>query len=154
MDKSGPISEHQFLHLRERDCGFRVFYVPTCWLYILYICICRCIWPQNRHYLQKICPCLFDRYVSAKRGLQDLLSTYADVSTFHFPGGPIVNTLPSKEGCRFDTAPLVAVGELRSHIPQGQKTKQKQYCNKFKKDFKDSPAKKILEETRWQSRWT
>ena len=30
----------------------------------------------------------------------------------------------SVEGCRFDTAPLVAVGDLRSHISQGQKTKQ------------------------------
>ena len=30
----------------------------------------------------------------------------------------------SVEGCRFDTAPLVAVGELRSYISQGQKTKQ------------------------------
>ena len=33
-------------------------------------------------------------------------------------------------------------GELRSHMPHGQKnqnTKQKQYCNKFNKDFKDGP---------------
>ena len=33
-------------------------------------------------------------------------------------------------------------GELRSHMPHGQKnqnTKQKQYCNKFNKGFKDGP---------------
>ena len=33
------------------------------------------------------------------------------------------------------------VGELRSHMSCGQKTKQKQkqYCNKFNKDFKSDP---------------
>ena len=34
------------------------------------------------------------------------------------------------------------VGELRSHTPRSQKTqntKQKQYCNKFNKDFKNGP---------------
>ena len=40
------------------------------------------------------------------------------------------------------------VGELRSHTPHGQKTKnikQKQYCNNFNKDFKNGPhAKKNL----------
>ena len=37
------------------------------------------------------------------------------------------------------------VGELRSHMPCGQKIqniKQKQYCNKFSKDFKNGPHKK------------
>ena len=35
------------------------------------------------------------------------------------------------------------VGELKSHMPPGQKnqnTKQNQYCNKFNKDFKNSPC--------------
>ena len=33
------------------------------------------------------------------------------------------------------------VGELRSHMPRGQKTeaKQKQYCNKLSKDFRSGP---------------
>ena len=38
------------------------------------------------------------------------------------------------------------VGELRSHMPQGpenQSIKQKQYCNKFNKDFKNGPHQKI-----------
>ena len=37
------------------------------------------------------------------------------------------------------------VGELRSHMPHGQKNqniKQKQYCNKFNKDFKNCPHQK------------
>ena len=35
------------------------------------------------------------------------------------------------------------VGELRSHMPRGQKNiKQKQYCNKFSKDFKNGPPQK------------
>ena len=37
------------------------------------------------------------------------------------------------------------VGELRFHMPHGQKTqniKQKQYCNKFNKDFKNGPQQK------------
>ena len=39
------------------------------------------------------------------------------------------------------------VGELRSHMPPVQKTrniKQKQYCNKFNKDFKNGPYQKNL----------
>ena len=31
------------------------------------------------------------------------------------------------------------VGELRSHLPHGQNIKQKWYCNKFNKDFKNGP---------------
>ena len=37
------------------------------------------------------------------------------------------------------------VGELKSHMPCGQKNqniKQKQYCNKFSKDFKNGPHQK------------
>ena len=39
------------------------------------------------------------------------------------------------------------VGELRSHMPQSQKNqnmKQKQYCNKFNKDFANRPHQKNL----------
>ena len=31
------------------------------------------------------------------------------------------------------------VRELRSHMPHGQNIKQKQYCNKFNKNFKNDP---------------
>ena len=34
------------------------------------------------------------------------------------------------------------VGERRSHMPCGQKAKQKQYCNKFNKHFKNGPHQK------------
>ena len=31
------------------------------------------------------------------------------------------------------------VGDVRPHMPQSQKPNQKQYCNKFSKDFKNGP---------------
>ena len=34
------------------------------------------------------------------------------------------------------------VGELRFHMPLDQKVKQKQYCNKFNKNFKNGSHKK------------
>ena len=43
------------------------------------------------------------------------------------------------------------VGELRSHMPRGQKNKnikQKQYCSKFNKDFKKVHIKKIFKKKR------
>ena len=49
------------------------------------------------------------------------------------------------------------VGELRTHMPGGQKPKNmkwKQYCNKFNKDFKTGPhqiKKKILKTTQIQT---
>ena len=45
------------------------------------------------------------------------------------------------------------VGEQRSHIPHGQRNqniKQKKYCNKFNKDFKNGPSQKNkLSSPRW-----
>ena len=40
---------------------------------------------------------------------------------------------------------LSLVEELRSHLPHAQepKQKQKQYCNKFNKNFKNGPRQKI-----------
>ena len=50
-----------------------------------------------------------------------------------FPGSPVVTILPSNAG----GAGLIPDGDLRSHMPCSQrtKTKQRQYCNKFNKDF-------------------
>ena len=49
------------------------------------------------------------------------------------------------------------VGELRSHVPHGQKNqniKQKQYCNKFNIVFKIGPhQKKILKKKTKQQPW-
>ena len=55
-----------------------------------------------------------------------------------FPGGPVTKISPPGRGVcvRF------LVRELRSHMPQNktkQNVKQKQYCNKFNKDFKNGP---------------
>ena len=56
-----------------------------------------------------------------------------------FSGGPVVNA-----GVQVQSL----VMELRSHMPQGQKTKQnkkqKQHCNKFNKYFLNGPHQKNL----------
>ena len=55
-----------------------------------------------------------------------------------FPGNPVVKTLLSNAGAQIRSL----AGKLRSHMPRGlkkQNIKQKQYCNKFNKDFEDGP---------------
>ena len=58
-----------------------------------------------------------------------------------FPGGAVVKTSPSNAG-RVDSIPGRGA---KIHMPLGQKNqniKQKQYCNKFSKDFKMLHIKK------------
>ena len=59
-----------------------------------------------------------------------------------FPGGPVVKTSPSNaEGVQI----RFLFGEVRfphASWPKHQNIKQKQYCNKFNKDFKNSPQQK------------
>ena len=57
-----------------------------------------------------------------------------------FPGAPVVKTVLPMQGVWVRSL----VRELRSHMPHGKKqnTKQKQYCNKFNKDFKKVRIKK------------
>ena len=60
-----------------------------------------------------------------------------------FPGGPVVKTLPSNaEG----VGSIPGRGSKIPHAswPKNQSIKQKQYCNKFNKDFKICPLKKNL----------
>ena len=55
-----------------------------------------------------------------------------------FLSDPGVNTLLSNAR----SAISILIWELRSHMPHGQKNqnvRQKQYCNKFNKDFKNGP---------------
>ena len=55
-------------------------------------------------------------------------------------GSPVVKSSPSNA----EGAGLIPCWELRFHILCGQKTlntKQKQYCNKLNKDFKNGPQK-------------
>ena len=56
-----------------------------------------------------------------------------------FPGGPLVKTLPcSARGWGLNPGQGVKI----PHASQGtgQIIKQKQYCTKFNKDFKNSPC--------------
>ena len=59
----------------------------------------------------------------------------------NFPGSPVVKTSPSSVGAQDQSL----VGELRfPHAPgpKNQNIKQKLYCNKFNKDFKNEPRPK------------
>ena len=68
-----------------------------------------------------------------------ILSSYRD-----FPGGPVVKTSPSNAG---GAGSILGLRAKIPHAlrPKNQNMKQKQYCNKFNKDFKNGPhQKKIL----------
>ena len=79
----------------------------------------------------------------------------------HLPGSPVVKTSPSSVG---EVPVQSLVRELKSHLSQDQKTKserpknqkvkQKQYCNKFNKDFKWSTSKKIFKKKKKGLFWT
>ena len=58
-----------------------------------------------------------------------------------FPGGPVVKTLPSNAG---GVGPIPCWGAKIPHVSgsKNQNIKQKQYCNKFDKDFKNGPHQK------------
>ena len=63
------------------------------------------------------------------------------MSSIGTSGSPVVKTSPSNAG----SVGSILARRLRSHMPCGQTTKniiQKQYCNKFNKDFKNGPHKK------------
>ena len=59
----------------------------------------------------------------------------------NFPGGPVVETLPSNAG---------GVGLIPGYVakissalqPKNQSIKQEQHCNKFDKDFKNGAYRK------------
>ena len=58
-----------------------------------------------------------------------------------FPGGPVVKTSPSNAGGVGSTPGQGAKIPLTLQ-PKNQNIKQKQYCNKFNKDFKNGPHQK------------
>ena len=66
-------------------------------------------------------------------GMHLLKSTFWD-----FPGGPVVKTLSSNAG---SAGSIPGRGAKIPHAsrPKNQNLKQKQYCNKFNKDFKNGP---------------
>ena len=58
-----------------------------------------------------------------------------------FPGGPVVKTSPSNAG-GVGSIPVRGAKILHASQPKNQNIKQKQYCNKFNKDFKNGPHQK------------
>ena len=60
-----------------------------------------------------------------------------------FSGGPVVRTSPSSAG---GAGSIPSWGAKIPHAswPKNQNIKQKQYCNKFNKDFKNGPYQKIF----------
>ena len=63
--------------------------------------------------------------------------------SWDFPGGPVVKTSPSNaEGA----GSIFGQGAKIPHASgwKNQNIKQKQYCNKFNKDFKNGPRQKNL----------
>ena len=61
--------------------------------------------------------------------------------TGDFPGCPVVETLPSKAGGVGQTSGQEAKIPHASH-PKKRNMKQRQYCNKFNKDFFNGPSEK------------
>ena len=58
-----------------------------------------------------------------------------------YPGGPVVKTSPSKaEGEGFIPGGVAKIPNASR--PKNQNIKQKQYCNKFNKDFLNGPHQK------------
>ena len=60
-----------------------------------------------------------------------------------FPGGPVVETLPSNAG---SAGSILGQGAEIPHVlqPKSQNINQMQYCNKFNKDFKVKVAQSCL----------
>ena len=54
------------------------------------------------------------------------------------PGGPVIRTSPSNAGS-MSWIPVWGAKIPHALWPKHQNIKQKQYCNKFNKDFKNSP---------------
>ena len=63
------------------------------------------------------------------------------MKVWDFLGSPVVKTLPSNAG---GVGPIPSRGAKIPHAPgpKNQNIKQKQYCNKFNKDFKNGPHQK------------
>ena len=58
-----------------------------------------------------------------------------------FPGGPVVKASPSNAGGK-GSIPGWGAKIPHASRPKNQNIKQKQYCNKFNKDFKNGPHQK------------
>ena len=77
------------------------------------------------------------RKETAKGGL------HKKTELWDIPSSPVVKTLPSNAGGA-GSIPGRGAKTPHSSGPKNQNTKQKQYCNKFNKDFKNGPHQKNL----------
>ena len=66
-----------------------------------------------------------------------------NIELWDFPGSPAVKTLPSNAGGE-GSIPGWEAKIPHASWPKNQSIKQKQYCNKFNKDFKNGPHQKNL----------
>ena len=75
---------------------------------------------------------------NARKNIQSLKENQRD-----FPDSPMVKTSPSNVG---DMGLIPGWGAKIPHAlqPKNQNIKQKQYCNKFNKDFKKDPHQEIF----------
>ena len=80
-------------------------------------------------------------------GTGTLSGIHHRLRTWHFPGGPVIKTLPSIAG---GTGSIPSPG-AKTPIPPGRKEqniKQKPHWNKFNKDFKNDLLQKNLNKSR------
>ena len=70
-----------------------------------------------------------------------------------FPGSPVTKTSPSNAG-GVDSIPGRGARIPHALWPKNQNIKQKQYCNKFNKDFKNGlhQKKKIFKKTIFEAK--
>ena len=68
---------------------------------------------------------------------------HIDMNLRDFPGGLVFRILPSSAG---GAGSISGRGARTPHAsqPENQNIKQKKYCNKFNKDFKNGPHQKSL----------
>ena len=68
-------------------------------------------------------------------------ATSFKITNRDFPGGPVVKTSPSNAGGA-GSIPGPGAGIPHASGPKSQHIKQRQCCNKFRKDFKNGPHQK------------
>ena len=96
--------------------------------------------------INKICvkaPLLFFSYLILKHLALIFRNTYLIIRNRDFPGSPVVKTSPSNAGSA-GSIPGQGIKIPHASRPKHQNIKQKQYCNKFNKDFKNGPHQKNL----------
>ena len=87
-----------------------------------------------------------ERRVPTPEELKNMMQKQMEIfalrsATRDFPGGPVVGTPPSNAGGA-GSIPGRGVKIPHASQPKSQHIKQRQYCNKFNKDFKKGPHQK------------